>query len=502
MLDTKWVRRRRATGGGALLLALLAGVGVGRAHATDIVVTTTTDESNSDGDCSLREAVRAAIFNAAKDACPAGESNATDTIILQGGAVYSLTIPGTENASSSGDLDILNGAAATDLVLKAVGGGRAIISQDAFPDDRVIDVMPGAVVELDDIEIRGGAAPAGANGGGLNAGAGSSVTLKRCAFRDNSAADAGGAVALLSGATLSVEDSVFESNVAGSSGGALSISPTASATVAGSLFVANDASGADGGAIVNDGTLTTTSSTFVDNRAHDLGGGVASRTAVAGKTSITASCFIGNEGAVDNAQSAVQTATGNWWGATDGPSGVASGSGDAVGADVTVTGFLTAPPAGCLPLELVANGNMESNDVDLDLPDRWRTRHLVTPDEGLFCTTDGCAVEIDGGVERTQLLQTILLAGSAGDSFTFSARSSAAGVPASGGRYLAELRIVHSDGTTQSRTLKFDPGDHDFVARSKVAVASKDYVRLKLRLEYSRPSGSVRFDDVSVVKEP
>jgi len=502
MLDKNRGRRRASAGGRvSLLVALLAAAGAGRAHATDIVVTTTADESNNDGDCSLREAVRAAIFNAAKDACPAGESNATDTIILQGGAVYSLTIPGTENASSSGDLDILNDAAATDLVIKAVGGGRATISQDAFPDDRVIDVMPGAVVELDDIELRGGAAPTGANGGGLNAGAGSSVTLKRCALRDNGAAGAGGAIAL-NGAALSVEDGVFERNVAGTSGGALSISPSASATITGSLFADNVASGGDGGAIVNDGTLVTTSSSFVDNRAHDLGGAVATRTTVAGKTSVTASCFIGNEGAVDNAQSAVQTATGNWWGATDGPSGVAGGSGDAVGADVDVSGFLTAPPAACLPLEVVANGNMESNDVDLDLPDRWRTRHLVTPDEGLFCTADSCAVEIDGGVERTQLLQTVLLAGSAGDSFTFSARSSAAGVPASGGRYLAELRIIHSDGTTQSRTLKFGPGDHDFVARSKVTVATKDYVRLKLRLEYSRPTGSVRFDDVSVVKQP
>ena len=37
-----------------------------------INVTTQTDELNNDGDCSLREAIRAANLNAAVDACPAG----------------------------------------------------------------------------------------------------------------------------------------------------------------------------------------------------------------------------------------------------------------------------------------------------------------------------------------------------------------------------------------------------------------------------------------------
>ena len=40
-----------------------------------IAVTTTDDELNADGDCSLREAVVAANTDAAVDACPAGSGS-------------------------------------------------------------------------------------------------------------------------------------------------------------------------------------------------------------------------------------------------------------------------------------------------------------------------------------------------------------------------------------------------------------------------------------------
>ena len=62
--------------------ALLAGP-AWPAQATNITVTTTSDELNGDGDCSLREAIVAANTNAAVDACPAGTG--ADTITLPAG---------------------------------------------------------------------------------------------------------------------------------------------------------------------------------------------------------------------------------------------------------------------------------------------------------------------------------------------------------------------------------------------------------------------------------
>ena len=50
--------------------------------------------------------------------------------------------------------------------------------------------------------------------------------------------------------------------------------------------------------------------------------------------------------------------------------------------------------------------------------------------------------------------------------------------------------------------LRFAAGTHDFESRVKTAVASESYVRLKVRIEYGRAAGSVRFDDVSLVREP
>jgi CSLREA domain-containing protein len=55
---------------------------------TTITVTTTNDELNTDGDCSLREAIEAANTDSTVSGCPAG--NGTDTIVLPSGT-YKLT---------------------------------------------------------------------------------------------------------------------------------------------------------------------------------------------------------------------------------------------------------------------------------------------------------------------------------------------------------------------------------------------------------------------------
>ena len=67
---------------------------------TLISVTTTTDELNTDGDCSLREAVAAANYDVAIDACPAG--NGVDVIDLGPGTyAVSATQPGPGNTGTN-----------------------------------------------------------------------------------------------------------------------------------------------------------------------------------------------------------------------------------------------------------------------------------------------------------------------------------------------------------------------------------------------------------------
>ena len=76
------------------LLIWLAG-GSSRVTATpslsttegSILVTTLDDELNTDGDCSLREAITAANTNTGVDACPAGDMVITDTITFDMGGI-------------------------------------------------------------------------------------------------------------------------------------------------------------------------------------------------------------------------------------------------------------------------------------------------------------------------------------------------------------------------------------------------------------------------------
>jgi CSLREA domain-containing protein len=56
-----------------------------------ILVTTLEDELNSDGDCSLREAIEAANTNTPVDACPAGDSVITDTITFDVAGTITVT---------------------------------------------------------------------------------------------------------------------------------------------------------------------------------------------------------------------------------------------------------------------------------------------------------------------------------------------------------------------------------------------------------------------------
>ncbi|MBM4243663.1 MAG: hypothetical protein FJ148_07605 [Deltaproteobacteria bacterium] len=104
-----------------------------------------------------------------------------------------------------------------------------------------------------------------------------------------------------------------------------------------------------------------------------------------------------------------------------------------------------------------------------------------------------------GDGESNQALQTILVSGDAGDGVTFRALSSADAVPESSGKYLVELTLIHRDGSKQRTTLRFSPGTHGPEEVSKTLVATEAFSHLKVRTEYGRASGIVRFDEVSVV---
>jgi CSLREA domain-containing protein len=297
--------------------------------ATTITVNTTADELNSDGDCSLREAIQAANTDAAVDACPAGSG--ADTITFEAatdGTPIVLTGAANEDANATGDLDILDGG---DLTIQGNGTGSTIV--DGHGRDRVFHVCPGggcaSAVTLNGLTIRNGN-PGIAFGGGIyNEGA--TLNVQSSAIGDTSARNqawAGGGIYNEAG-TTTVDDTAVIANTALGGGGILNDGGTlivqngsmvgqfdagnlagegggihnrndGVVTVDGSSVISNTAS-ASGGGIYNGATLTVTNSSAIrGNRADgtnsdDGGGGIYS---YAGRTVLEAGSVISNAAAV------------------------------------------------------------------------------------------------------------------------------------------------------------------------------------------------------------
>ncbi|MBY0278298.1 CSLREA domain-containing protein [Candidatus Binatia bacterium] len=479
--------------------ALLGGA-PGAALATAITVTTTEDELADDGDCSLRGAIRAANLNAAQDACPAGSGTERDVITLADGATYALTLSGTESLSAAGDLNVNNNpGTGPDLLIQVANDGSATISQDAAIDDRVLAVAANADVELRDVTLRGGST--GGNGGGINVGSGGALKLVRCSIVDNASSALGGGV--FNAGSLVAEETFFLRNAStGFGGGGLFNANGATANVTGSRFEENLAIPQSGGGIRNTGKLIVSGTAFVSNVATNTGGAVVNSGPTIDAVEIDASCFVGNSDvAVDTFVALGQTAVGSWWGKSSGPSGGFTGGGDQASVKYDVSGFATAPLAACRPLQLALNHRFELDDDANHVPDRWKLRRLDAGTDGTSCSGSNCVLQMNGDGQRNQALQNIDASGDAGDTVSFSVGSTATAAPATTGRYIAELQLIHADGSRQSRRIKFSRGTHGFETKTRSIVAAEPFVRLKVLLEYGLESGVATFDDVSVVLE-
>jgi CSLREA domain-containing protein len=243
-----------------------------------ILVTTLEDELNSDGDCSLREAITAANENTAVDACPAGDAVLTDTITF--GVEGTITVTSQLEVTAGGPLEIDGGN-----VITTSGGGTT----------RVWWVDPGSDLTLQDLTVADGYLEQG-NGAGLNL-SDASLTLVNSTFANNRIdgyAGAGAGIANFNG-TVMVINSTFSDNWSHVEpdyyipGGGISTQGGA-VTVISSSFIGNSAH--VGGGIYNDeGMLTVLDSTFIGNNGV-LGGGIAND----GTTVITNSSFYGNDG--------------------------------------------------------------------------------------------------------------------------------------------------------------------------------------------------------------
>ena len=260
---------------------------------TSILVNTTTDELNGDGDCSLREAIRAANTNLAVDACAAGSASSADKITLQGAATYTLSIAGADDTAAAGDLDI-----ADDLTIQGSGAIVQAGTTTANGIDRVFHILAGQTVRMFDLTIRhgrlnlfgGGIEVAGAltledctvtsntstgnSGGGIHQSAGGSLTLIGTTVSSNTASTLGGGLNLSGSVATLVNSTITNNHATNDRGGGIRIGPAAIVTLITST-VSNNDSGDNGGGIFNEGSLTLAGSTVHTNQAGVPGGAIS-----------------------------------------------------------------------------------------------------------------------------------------------------------------------------------------------------------------------------------
>ena len=301
----------------ALLFSGMIAVG-GPAFAATITVNTTDDELNSDGDCSLREAITAANTNAGVDGCPAGQAGPTIDVITFGvtgtitltGGILTITDDLAINGPGAANLTISGGGTVRVLSLEVASKTLSlsdITVADGFDSYGGGGIWSYGTLTIADSTISGSSAGSyggGINnlggtltvtnstfsgnsatiGGGINS-AGGAITITNSTFSSNSASDSGAGIFSYSGATLNVMNSTFSGNSAGSNGGGIGNQSTA--TVTKSTFSGNSAFRGGG---IAEGTLTVTNSTFSGNSASFQGGGIYSDASL----TLTNSTFSGN----------------------------------------------------------------------------------------------------------------------------------------------------------------------------------------------------------------
>jgi CSLREA domain-containing protein len=345
------------------------------ARAADVTVTTTSDAHAAttrtiDVDdvpddfpvlgCSLREAIdvaNAGLTGTVINGCTVIQSGAGPPIAYhielpnpKGGYTYTLTGAAGEDSNAGGDLDVT-----ANVIISGWGAGTTII--DGGGIDRVFDICPGGScdnsVTIADVTIRNGDTTE--SGGGIH-NYDSTVTVQGTIITGNMADSGGGIVSAygtmtvtgsiisdnwsdrngggissgagLMGGTMTVQDTTISGNTANHHGGGI-MNAHGTMTVTGTTVISNSATSWNGGGIDNSGTAVVTGSRILNNTATGDGGSVFNREDTKGATSVTGSCIIGNsDTAFFNDEVAIQTATGNWWGATSGPSGAGPGSGD------------------------------------------------------------------------------------------------------------------------------------------------------------------------------
>ena len=273
MIHSKWL----ATWGVCFVLVFLclSVFGLTPASAGVITVTTTADEDVENGECSLKEAIKAANADSEYLDCPAGSG--VDLIILPEGVYTTTQLPFITTAMTiAGDglsKTIIQASACNPVTEACTHTGLLFWVADEWGELR-----------LEALTLRHGRVESSSYGGAIyNAG---DVRLSNTAVYGNLGIQ-GGAILNAGTGNVTIENSTLYQNKADNGGAVFNIGDL---TVQGSTFQGNIAENA--AAIRNDGELTITNSTFSGNMADDRAAGIDNH----GAATLINTTFSGNTG--------------------------------------------------------------------------------------------------------------------------------------------------------------------------------------------------------------
>lgn len=197
--------------------------------------------------------------------------------------------------------------------------------------------------------------------GAIESGGKDKVDIINSIISDNTAiAYAGGGIFNGNGGAINIVGSTITGNTGTVGGGIANIS-IGSDTDYGTMLTIKDSvisgnfGGFGGGIYNNIGEVVVTNSLITNNSSNNNGAGIGNTRV--GKLIVNDSCIFDNFAAitsvfnsnpVPNIPTPVMDARNNWWGASDGPSGVGPGSGDSVSTNIDFIPFLTSLVPACM----------------------------------------------------------------------------------------------------------------------------------------------------------
>jgi subtilisin len=142
---------------------------------------------------------------------------------------------------------------------------------------------------------------------------------------------------------------------------------------------------------------------------------------------------------------------------------------------------------------------MKNSFFDVFVPNLWRGNSL-TNGEGPDCMTSvsiQCSIQLEGNGDHKRVIFSNPVSGNVSDDFTFRLWNMANG---SERPFYAKVVLVYTDASEETFRLIPAKGTHDWTQYQLDFSATKDYNRVRVFLVYGSASGTVWFDDISLLQ--